>query len=127
MRSWLGATVLLLALTACRSQPEQQHPTPVPVPPTVHVGVTSGAAVLLRVDPVLPELAKRAKVYGPVILEVRVDETGKVEEVMRVMRGDPLLDQLARDAARQWRFEPVTFHGALIPVVRTVVVSFKDR
>jgi protein TonB len=89
--------------------------------------VTGGTAtVLSRIDPVLPEAARRARVRGPVILEVLIDVTGQVGGV-RVLRGDPLLNQLASDAVRQWRFEPVTFHGKLTPIFQTVVVSFKDR
>jgi len=56
--------------------------------------------LIYKVDPVYPELAKRARVSGTVILTVTVDEQGNVTDV-NVLQGHPLLDQAAIAAVRQ--------------------------
>jgi protein TonB len=79
-----------------------------------------------RVTPVYPELARRARVSGIVVLEVTVDEEGTVTEV-RVLRGHPLLDEAAAAAVRQWRYSPTLLSGEPVPVVATVTVVFNLR
>ena len=80
--------------------------------------------ILRRVDPVYPELAKRARVDQIVMLEVSVDEEGNVANV-RVIRGHPLLDQAAIDAVKQWKYSPTLLNGEPVPVIATVTVIFK--
>lgn len=77
-----------------------------------------------RVDPVYPELAKRAGVEQVVILDVLIDEAGNVADV-RILRGHPLLDKAAIDAVRQWRYAPTLLNGQAVPVRASVEVSFK--
>jgi periplasmic protein TonB len=43
---------------------------------------------------------------------------------VHVLRGNPLLDNAAVDAVRQWRFTPTRLNGQAVPVVMTVTVSF---
>lgn len=50
---------------------------------------------------VYPDAAKQARVDGTVVLEATVSPEGKVTHV-KVLRGDPLLDQAAVDAVQQW-------------------------
>ncbi len=80
--------------------------------------------ILRRIDPVYPELAKRARVEQIVMLEVSVDEEGNVANV-RVIRGHPLLDQAAIDAVKQWKYSPTLLNGEPVPVIATVTVIFK--
>ena len=49
------------------------------------------------VRPTLPETARAQGVRGPVLVEVRISETGDVT-VLSVVRGHPLLDDLAKAA-----------------------------
>ena len=60
----------------------------------------------------------------PAILETVIDTSGNVTSV-RVLRGDPLLDQAAVDAVQQWKFKPATLNGDAIPVVMTVTIQFR--
>jgi protein TonB len=76
------------------------------------------------VDPIYPELAKRARVESMVILEVNVDEEGNVANV-RVVRGHPLLDAAATEAVKQWKYSPTLLNGEPVPVIATVTVIFK--
>ncbi len=61
--------------------------------------------ILKMVEPVYPEIARQAAVEGVVILETRIDESGRVANV-KILRSIPLLDQAAMDAIRQWVYEP---------------------
>ena len=70
--------------------------------------------------------AKAARIVGNVIMEVRVDKNGYVEDVT-VIKGHPLLNQSAVSAVRQWRYAPVVFYGTMVPVVTTVVVPFGSK
>jgi TonB family protein len=106
-------------------------PPPPPPPPRprkadpVRVGANVQESKILRkVDPVYPELAKRARVAQMVTLEVIVDEEGNVTSV-NVKKGHPLLDQAATDAVKQWKYSPTLLNGYPVPVITTVTVIFK--
>jgi TonB family protein len=77
-----------------------------------------------RVAPVYPPIAQSARVQGVVILELRLDEQGRVVDA-RVLRSIPLLDQAALDAVRQWEYTPTLLNGVPTPVIMTVTVEFK--
>jgi len=83
----------------------------------------AGPKLLMRVDPVYPEAARKAKVEGVVILEATIDIYGRVQRI-RVLRSIPLLDQAAIDAVRQWIYEPIKSGEKAIPVTFTVTVRF---
>lgn len=70
-------------------------PAPVPLPPVIH-----------RVDPVLPDLARKAGVHGVVILRAGIRRDGSVGGVC-VLKPLPCgLADAAVAAVRQWRFAP---------------------
>jgi protein TonB len=99
---------------------------PPPAPPrVVHVGGNIPAPALLRrVDPVYPEIARVARVQGVVILEARVDTRGRVTSI-RVLRGVHLLSPAAIDAVRQWRYRPLLLNGEPTEFILTVTVNFR--
>lgn len=78
---------------------------------------------LKSVPAVYPEIAKQAKIEGFVILAVRTDKEGRVEEV-KVLRSMPLLDQAAIDAVKQWVYEPLIKNGKPQKAVFAVTVGF---
>jgi TonB family protein len=78
------------------------------------------------VPPEYPAIAQQSRVQGIVILEARVDESGKVSDV-RPLRSIPLLDQAAIDAVKQWEYERPTRNGVAVPVLMTVTVNFSLR
>jgi TonB family protein len=125
----LYARDLQRAATELRTAAEQGRPTGISGP-----GQTSGTPVRVggnitppkrtkQVNPEYPEIAKSAKVQGVVIMEIVVDEQGRVAEA-RVLRSIPLLDQAALDAVRQWEFTPTMLNGSPVPIVMTVTVQF---
>ena len=87
-------------------------------------GNVQDSKLIRRVDPVYPEVARRARVETTVILEAQVNEQGEVANI-RVVRGHPLLDQAAIDAVKQWRYSQTLLNGEAVPVITTVSVPFK--
>jgi protein TonB len=86
-------------------------------------GDVQASKLIKKVEPVYPELAKEARVSGIVILQVTINAEGLVEDV-KVLRGNPLLDDAAVEAVRQWVYTPTTLNGEPVPVVATVTVNF---
>ena len=89
-------------------------------------GNVQSSKLIRRVEPQYPELAKRARVSGIVLLQVTVDETGSVTDV-NIIRGHPLLNQAAVDAVRQWKYSPTLLNDEPVPVIATVTVNFVLR
>ena len=85
------------------------------------VGVASvGVAPTLvsHVPPAYPQIAQSAQVEGLVELSATISAEGRVTDV-RVNLSQPLLDQAAIDAFRQWRYAPTSGPPA------TVIVAFR--
>ncbi len=101
-----------------------QPPEPEHVGPAV-VGVEVEPPVRVHyVQPRYPEIARRARIEGIVILQAVVDTSGNVTEV-KVLK--PLTFGLAEEAVnavKQWRFEPSTLRGKPVPVLYTLTVHF---
>jgi TonB family protein len=79
--------------------------------------------LIRRVAPIYPELAKRARVSGRVVLQIAVNETGDVTDT-NVMSGHPLLNDAAVTAVKQWKYSPTLLNGRPVPVIATVTVVF---
>ena len=58
-----------------------------------------------KVQPAIPELARKMNISGTVKIEVVVSPNGTVKEA-HVVGGHPVLAGAALDAAKKWRFEP---------------------
>lgn len=83
--------------------------------------VTRGKATS-RVTPDYPETAKQLKIQGIVIVEILIDETGKVEKA-EALCGADLISAASVEAARKWKFNPTLLDGA--PVKVTGVITFR--
>lgn len=71
------------------------------------------------------EMARRARIQGVVVLEVVVDEDGRVGEA-RVLKSLPLgLDRSALDAVGAWRFRPATRNGEPVAVYQILTLTFR--
>lgn len=62
-------------------------------------------AVKSRVAPAYPEIAKRMRITGVIVLSVTVDADGKVTDV-KTISGNRALSIAAEDAVRKWKFMP---------------------
>lgn len=103
-------------------------PPPPPVAPPaepVRVGGQIRAPEKVQdVAPVYPAIAMQARVEGVVIIEAVIGTDGRVQDA-RVLRPEPLLDQAALTAVRQWVYRPTLLNGIPVPVIMTVTVQFR--
>jgi protein TonB len=76
------------------------------------------------VTPAYPAIAIAAKAEGMVIIDATISKEGDVVDAT-VLRSQPLLDQAALDAVRQWKFTPTTLNGVPVEVRMTVTVNFR--
>jgi TonB family protein len=60
-------------------------------------------AVKTRVAPIYPEIARRMKIGGAVMIEATVDADGKVSSA-KTIGGNRILAPAAEDAVRKWKF-----------------------
>jgi len=68
-------------------------------------------------------VARAAKASGPVVVQVTVDENGKVTSA-KAVSGHPLLRPAAEAAARQATFLPAIVGGNYVKVSGTVTYEF---
>lgn len=124
------------AAAAREAVPKPAQPAPVAPPQGARLVAPSGRAPLrvggsveaprplVQPQPVYSQEAMAARVEGEVVLEVVVDEDGRVPDA-RIVKSIPLLDQSAIDAVKQWRFVPARLNGEPVPVI--VQVHFALR
>ncbi len=74
-------------------------------------------SLLHRVEPEYPEEARRRRIQGPVVLDVRAGRDGSIQEV-KLVRGQRLLAEAAMAAVKQWRFKPLVVKGQAVEMVR---------
>lgn len=89
---------------------------------TVGGGVINGKAIKLPV-PDYPGTAKAARIVGQVVVNVLVDETGKVIK-SEALCGHSQLNGAAVTAAKGARFSPTTLSGVPVKVSGTVTFNF---
>jgi len=94
--------------------------------PIIHDFSATAPGILRRVDPVYPDLARRAHIQGTVVLMMVVDEFGVPMQV-RVLDGHPALQDAALQAARQWRFEPARMDGRAVAASFRITLNFRLR
>jgi protein TonB len=85
-----------------------------------------GLSVLHQVDPIYPEFARKARIQGPVVLLMTVDEQGQPTQVA-VLEGHPVFHEVAKQAARQWRFEPARLDGRPVSATFRLTLKFSLR
>jgi protein TonB len=90
-------------------------------------GSVEPPALLVRVEPSYPQVARAAGIQGRVVLRAVVGTDGSVERVQVVSSPHPLLAQAAEDAVMGWRYRPATWHGRPVRVWFTVRVDFVLR
>ena len=132
------------------SKPGDAQPTPTPGPSAIaapapigriaqaspanavndvrKVGPGIDAPVLVyKVDPQYTVEAKAAKVQGPVVVNLVVNQSGEPENV-HVVRGlGHGLDVQAITAVQQYRFKPAVENGQAVPVSVNVEVQYRLR
>jgi protein TonB len=110
-------------------------PPPPPPPPPAAVkkveavqrikvgGNVQSAAIIRKVPPVYPQLAKSARVSGVVHLAAIIAKDGTIQE-LHSLGGPALLIQAAMDAVKQWVYHPTMLNGEPVQVETTIDVNF---
>jgi TonB family protein len=108
---WAAAALLLAAAAAAQDAPKVAG-TDVPPPKRTKF-----------VSPEYPPQAQAQGIRGIVILELLIDEQGKVASV-DVIRSIAGLDEAAISAVRKWEFEQTKVDGKPVRVRHTVPITF---
>ncbi|HEY2115230.1 MAG TPA: energy transducer TonB [Candidatus Angelobacter sp.] len=77
-----------------------------------------------KVEATYPQMARVAHIQGNVILHVLIDKQGHVANI-KALQGHPLFIQPARDAVKQWEYQPFLLNGEPAEVETAVVVKFR--
>ncbi len=91
-------------------------------PIQVSKGVAEGL-LIQKILPVYPPIARAARVEGTVVLAAVISKNGVIEN-LRVVSGNPMLQQAALAAVEQWRYRPYMLNGDPVAVETTVNVIF---
>src|SRR6202171_508503 len=94
-----------------------------PAAPLPIGGDVRQAKLIFSVPPVYPALAKSQHVSGNVLIDALIDANGHVT-TMKVVSGPTLLHQAAMDALRQWKYQPASLDGKLVPMRLAVTIQF---
>jgi len=104
-----------------------ETPSPLSSANASNSGVISAGALDKRATnlpkPPYPPVARAAKASGPVVVQVTVDENGKVTSA-KAVSGHPLLRPAAEAAARQATFLPAIVGGNYVKVSGTITYEF---
>jgi len=103
--------------------------TPVAVPKVAvqRVRVSQGVTQGMKVHDVTPQyqqMAKIARVQGPVVLAAVIGKDGTIQGLRVVSSASPLLNQSALEAVKQWRYRPYILNGEPVEVDTTITVNF---
>lgn len=99
-------------------------PTATTIPELARTAVVTGGAPLRRVQPRYPSLAMERHIEGDVVLQAHIRKNGTVGRVRQV-KGDPLLAEAAREAVKQWRYQPMRQGDTPIETDITVTIQFR--
>ncbi len=97
-------------------------PAPKPILKSVSRGVLNGSAILLPA-PAYPDIARRMRASGVVVVEVVIDEQGKVVSANAVS-GPAILRDVAVQAAHRARFSPTKLSGQPVKITGTINYNF---
>jgi TonB family protein len=88
-------------------------------------GDVHAPVLVLRVEPSYPEVERKARREGDVVLEAIITSDGEIEEVRTVKSAGPLLDASATAAVSRWKYRPATLNGRAVRVLLTVTIRFR--
>jgi len=89
-------------------------------------GNLTAAVPISQVTPRYPESAIKSKAAATIVLELLIDEQGKVVRATPV-NGPPLFHKEAVNAAMRWRYKPATANGVSVATQTRVTMNFNPR
>jgi len=110
-----------------RVSPALPSPFPPHLPTVTHPvrvgGDVQQANLISQVKPKYPDLAKKARIQGAVVLEAVIGRGGNIVD-LKVIKGHPLLVPEALEAVKQWRYRPTLLNREPVEVLTTITVNF---
>jgi TonB family protein len=110
------------AVPAPPRAPREPGVAPPPAPPEPPAPVTP-VKVVRQVRPVYPESAKAEKASGKVVLRGVISMDGSVIGLTTVSADRPDMEEAAKTAVQQWKFEPAKLNGLPVEVVTDVTIK----
>jgi TonB family protein len=83
----------------------------------------AAARLIHRVEPEYPAGAREQHIQGVVVLEVQIGTDGNIQN-LTVIEGNPILSQAAVAAVKQWRYQPYSIGGSLVPMQTRITINF---
>ena len=77
-----------------------------------------------KIEPIYPLAARQASIEAVVKLHAIIAKDGSIVQ-LEVISADPLLQQAALEAVRQWTYEPTLVEGKPVQVNTTIDVIFE--
>lgn len=111
------------------SDPRQHGPanpqveTRVAPPRVLHVTRLDPAMLIHRVEPIYPALGRQLHRDGHVELRAIIGTDGTIQS-LQVMVSDPLFNQSALDAVRQWRYRATVLNGQAVEIDTYITVVY---
>ena len=100
------------------------EPDPEPAGPIPVGGDVARPRGIHTPHPLYTELARKARIQGPVILQAVLDKQGNVTD-LKVLKGQPMgLTERAVDAVSGWRYEPAMLGVRPVEVYMTITINF---
>lgn len=87
--------------------------------------VTTLPKFIIKVKPRYPWIAEKAGIEGTVILEVDIDETGKVVDARVIKEAGFGFDEAAIEAIKKCRFSPALRYGKPVPIRVRLPIRFE--
>ncbi|MCA1618744.1 MAG: energy transducer TonB [Acidobacteria bacterium] len=112
--------------------PPMPTPTPRPSPAPrqnsgpLNLSTIISSKVIDKPAPPYPPVARAAGIFGPVAVQILVDEQGRVISA-RATSGNPLLQAAAVQAAHKARFTPTLLGGQPVKVTGSITYNFVLR
>jgi TonB family protein len=117
-----AAKAPLKVLAPDLAPPPSAPNAPAPQPQRVPLDV-AGANLIESPQPSYPGAARTSRVQGAVILEAVINRLGRIRS-LRLVQGEPLLNEAAMDAVRRWVYKHQLVDGQPVEVVTTITVKF---
>jgi len=89
------------------------------------IRVSQGVMQGLRTSYVDPGYPLGAKAEGFVVLDAIIGKDGAVQQLKVLKSSDPIFEQSAMDAAKQWKYRPYLLNGQPLEVNTAITVNFK--
>jgi TonB family protein len=92
---------------------------------TLHVspGVIAGSRINFA-EPIYPDVAKKAKLNGTVVLDAIIGKDGKMKSLHVLTSTNPMFNNSAMEAVQHWTYKPYLLNGQPTEVDTTITVNY---